>query len=346
MANEKLTTNLPPIPASQDASTTRWMQAASQLMRQIIQNGGGGLSVQDLIDSGMAKSDGKGGFYPVTPRPNLTVPPKMTGLTANGAFALVIMTWDEAPVSYSNYSHVEVWRSSVNDIGQASLIGTTVSLIYTDAIGTGADNYYWVRSVSTSDVRGDFSTSARGQTSLDVKYVMQMLTAIKWTPNTVYSPFQYVQPTIANGFTYLAVNGGTSGATEPVWNRVLGGSTTDNDITWKTRAVGQDVPFAIGSVNGKDSVVINQLYVEDASITNAKIGNLSADKIATGFLAADRIAASSITAEKLNVVSLSAVSATIGRFRSAPSGARTEISDSLIQIYDSTGQLRVRMGVW
>ena len=56
--------------------------------------------------------------------------------------------------------------------------------------------------------------------------------------------------------------------------------------------------------------------------------------------------ANSVSADKLNVNSLSAICATIGTLRTATSGARTEIKDNLICVYDSNNVLRVRMGVW
>ena len=56
--------------------------------------------------------------------------------------------------------------------------------------------------------------------------------------------------------------------------------------------------------------------------------------------------ANSVSADKLNVNSLSAICATIGTLRTATSGARTEIRDNLICVYDSNNVLRVRMGVW
>jgi hypothetical protein len=54
----------------------------------------------------------------------------------------------------------------------------------------------------------------------------------------------------------------------------------------------------------------------------------------------------SVSASKLNVSQLSAITATIGLLRTASSGARTEIEDNQIRVYDSAGTLRVRMGVW
>jgi hypothetical protein len=54
----------------------------------------------------------------------------------------------------------------------------------------------------------------------------------------------------------------------------------------------------------------------------------------------------SVTADRMNVGSLSAITATIGTFQSAPSGQRTMISDALIQVFDASNVLRVRLGIW
>ena len=53
-----------------------------------------------------------------------------------------------------------------------------------------------------------------------------------------------------------------------------------------------------------------------------------------------------VLADNIDVDSLSAVSATIGTLRTATTGARTEIKDNLIEVYDENDVLRVRMGVW
>lgn len=58
-----------------------------------------------------------------------------------------------------------------------------------------------------------------------------------------------------------------------------------------------------------------------------------------------RIVDGSVTAAKISVSSLSAISATIGTLRTAASGARVEIRDNIIEVYDAT-RLRVRMGIW
>lgn len=56
--------------------------------------------------------------------------------------------------------------------------------------------------------------------------------------------------------------------------------------------------------------------------------------------------ANSVSADKINVNSLSAICATIGTLRTATSGARLELRDNLLEVYDSNNVLRVKMGVW
>ena len=56
--------------------------------------------------------------------------------------------------------------------------------------------------------------------------------------------------------------------------------------------------------------------------------------------------AGEVTADKMAVGSLSAVSATIGRLRTKANGARTEISDNLIEVFDDNNLARVRIGVF
>ncbi|OXJ32678.1 hypothetical protein CFB82_20045 [Burkholderia sp. HI2714] len=53
-----------------------------------------------------------------------------------------------------------------------------------------------------------------------------------------------------------------------------------------------------------------------------------------------------ITPEGISTPSLSALSANIGLLRTATWGARTEISNNLIQTFDGNNVLRIRLGVW
>lgn len=85
----------------------------------------------------------------------------------------------------------------------------------------------------------------------------------------------------------LAGNAGTSGATEPDWATgltAIGDTIVDGTITWTAVEAGK-IPFYIDP--GTGLVVIDGAAMRDASIDNAKIGSLAADKI---FVASGTIA--------------------------------------------------------
>lgn len=69
-------------------------------------------------------------------------------------------------------------------------------------------------------------------------------------------------------------------------------------------------------------------------------------KIGNNIITKDMLQSKSITAEKMDVSSLSAITATIGTLRTKTSGARTEIKDNIVEVYDDNNVLRVRLGVW
>lgn len=75
--------------------------------------------------------------------------------------------------------------------------------------------------------------------------------------------------------------------------------------------------------------------------------NIITDKmIQAGAISADKLAAGSIDASRVRVDELSALSAKIGLLRTKDEGARVEISDNLIKVYDENNILRVKLGVW
>ena len=88
------------------------------------------------------------------------------------------------------------------------------------------------------------------------------------------------------------------------------------------------VDAAIGSAKIANAA-ITSAKILDASITNAKIGEA---------------AVSLAKIDRASITSLSAITATIGLLRTATSGARTEIRDNVIKVFDASGALRVQIG--
>lgn len=94
--------------------------------------------------------------------------------------------------------------------------------------------------------------------------------------------------------------------------------------------------------------VINQINLSPTTTTiNGKYLHVTGQTVFDNNVIVSRmLAAKAVTADKLAVTSLSAITANIGTLRTKTSGARTEIKDNLIQVFDSNNMLRVRMGVW
>ena len=143
------------------------------------------VTLRELINSGLAKSLSKKPFDPNgtgqdfipggEEEGDLTIPPAPTGLTASGVFTEIIVDWN--PAQYSNHAYTEVWRSRDDEIGTATLITTTSSFIITDAVGYDETYFYWVRFVSTSNVKGPFNQTngTKAETVENIGAVMQQL---------------------------------------------------------------------------------------------------------------------------------------------------------------------------
>jgi hypothetical protein len=105
------------------------------------------------------------------------------------------------------------------------------------------------------------------------------------------------------------------------------GSSPDSDSAGKMHPDVRYIrPVMIVNYNGQSGIT----YVDYMSIES--------------MAGADLIVDGAVTADKLNVNQLDAVSANIGTFQSAASGARLVIKDDTIEVYDDSNNLRVKIG--
>ena len=108
---------------------------------------------------------------------NVQQPPQPTGLSASGAFQNIILTWDLQ--SYIGHSHVQVFRHTSDSISDATMIAQVSGFtgVYSDAVGSNAAFYYWVRAVNIIDDIGPFnsSTGTLGTTQPDVELILDLL---------------------------------------------------------------------------------------------------------------------------------------------------------------------------
>lgn len=124
---------------------------------------------------------GAGGIYVPGKNPDLfpvgvyDKPHAPVNVQASGAFHTVLVDWNGP--TYRGHSHAEVWRAETDSLPAATLVGTTIANMFSDAIGKGAKFYYWVRFVNGKDDHGPFhgEHGAAAETSRDVQDILDEL---------------------------------------------------------------------------------------------------------------------------------------------------------------------------
>lgn len=112
------------------------------------------------------------GYNPAT---DYTTPPLPSTLRATGGFTNVYLEWDGAP--YKNNAYTEIWRSSVDNLGTAVMIGTTAASVYADPAKPDTTYYYWIRFVSSANIPGPYNQTSGtvATTAIDVSAALSAL---------------------------------------------------------------------------------------------------------------------------------------------------------------------------
>lgn len=107
----------------------------------------------------------------------INTPTAPTGFSVSGGYSSILLKWDFP--TYGGHAYTEVWRSSDNVLGNASLLVTTNSTSYGDFPGNSFSAYYWIRHVNraTPVVKGPYNDTGGqfGQTAIDVEFSIELL---------------------------------------------------------------------------------------------------------------------------------------------------------------------------
>jgi hypothetical protein len=139
------------------------LQPFLQATKTILDNlsGANGAEYAAVIQGDLAGAIRQSDYVPPTPDvvvdddtptgPGInTPPPKLTGLYAIGGFSYVFLAWDEVP--YGNSAYTVIYRNSVDDWETAEPIGTSRVLVYQDYNPNFQEWYYWITTVSVTDL--------------------------------------------------------------------------------------------------------------------------------------------------------------------------------------------------
>ncbi len=309
-------------------------------LRETFEDPNGLVTKTELLDTGAFKNSNAGNLQYVEPgeEQSYIAPPAPLNLVATGAMTSITLTW--SGINYnSGYSYTEIWRANSDNLGASVLIGTTTSGMFSDAVGSDASHYYWVRFVNVLDDKGPFNATSgvAGATAPDLAYVLsQLSSAYGATSDAPF--FQLDNPTTINGVTVAA---GTYIKEAKIHN----GEITNAKI---------------------GALAVDAAKIANATIVNAKIadGTIETAKIKDANITTAKIADANITNAKIaNTIESSSYSAGSAGWKIDKAGQmemnnatfrgtldvggsasnRMNISSTKIEIYNS-GTLRVKIG--
>lgn len=316
------------------------------------------LSAEDLAAAGVISLDGAGNISPASDY--FATPPPPTNVTANGAVQTILVTWGE-PL-YTGHAYAEVWSSSTNDLGTATLLGMAPGSLYLDSPGPSVTRYYWVRFVNNVNTAGAYNSvsGTAGVTSSDLSYTMDLLSdAYGGTSEAPF--FQLNTSQVIGGVTIPA---GTYMKQAFIYDgTITNAKIADLNADKINAGYLNAARIAAGSIDATilnvdaakiTSGFINTARIEDATITSAKIEDaaittakisdavITNAKIANGAITTAKIGDAAITAAKIQ--SLSLVGESNFEVKTAASGARMELTNKFLKVFDDTGTLRVHIG--
>lgn len=295
------------------------------------------LTADELATAGVISLDNSGNISPASAY--FGTPPAPTNVLANPAVNTVIITWD-SPL-YTGHAYAEVWSSNTDDIGTAVLLGLAPGSIYIDSPGPSTTTYYWVRFVNTIRTVGAYNSTngTVATTGSDLEYTMQLLSDT-YGGTSVAPFFQLNAPVVIDGVTIAAgtymkrafIFDGT------ITNAKIGSAAVDTakiaDAAISTAKI-NDAAITTAKIN---DAAITTAKINDAAITNAKIADVIQSASYTAGSAGWKIDKNG-QMEMNNATFRGTIDV-----KSSASGARTEITNSAIRVYDASNVVRVKIG--
>lgn len=263
---------------------------------------------------------------------DISAPNVPTNLSAEAGYKYITIDFD-LPTA-SDFNRVEIYESTSASFSAAVSIGfTSGNRFVRTGLGNNAERYYWVRSQDYSGNNSAFvgpvnaTTYLVEQTDLTQSLIDTIeaagVSAVNSLPATGDFDGQIVFLLTDNTLYRWDETGG-------VWSNELYTGIADGSVSETSIA--------------NDSISTPKLQTNSVTANQISAGAVTTDKLVANAVVANKIAAGAVTADKLNVSELSAITAQIGTFSSAASGARLVLQDDKILVYDSGGVVRVKIG--
>jgi len=311
----------------------RDLQMFIQRVREVMDGGGDDavVTVRQLIASGVAKGASGGGFASVDEPVNSPHPPR--NLSASGAMANIILSWD-AP-TYKGHAYTEIWAHASNVIGDAVLVGMTAGNSFAHNIGGTASRYYWARNVNQNGLASAYNATGglQAATSSSPNFLMEILAETYGTGSQ--APFfQIDTATTINGVSVAAGTYMKSAFIHDaaITNAKIGNAAVDSAKIANATIVAGDIANATITGAKIGSATITGANIASATITNANIQDATIDtaKIANAAISLAKIDTANIT--DLSSLAVDAGTITAGVLKSSDNKFVIDLTNKTISI--------------
>jgi hypothetical protein len=247
---------------------------------------------RDLVDIGVAElarptGADDGTLQAPTEEEDLgPAPVQPDGVAASGGFGRIVISWTSP--EYGTHAYTEVHRADHDNLGAAVLAGSSRGLSWTDgSLPQHATRYYWVRHVSSTGRKGPFSEAVSATTVYEPDQ-LHTATAEEIGSTDLYSALQGASRDVESA-QYLVrvghegVSAGFGIGVEGGKSRFIAladqfaiGNPGASDPTQK-----EAFPFIVSDADGDgdQEVLIDTAFIGEATITDAHIETLNANKI-------------------------------------------------------------------
>jgi len=242
------------------------------------------VSARQLIAAGIAEGVGNGGIK--APVSDVVDPPRApTGVSAAGALATIIVSWNSP--AYRGHAYSEIWAASRTQaqtdatppenpiIGQAELVGMTAGNNFSHNLGSGAQRWYWVRFVNRSGVAGPYNLTngTFGQTSQDPEYMLEVLTDAVTSSQLASTLLANINTTFSQASPPTQKADGTALVAGDLWYDTDDGNKLYryNGAQWvnaQDGGIAQAITAAGGAQGTADGKITT--YYQDASPSNSQ----------------------------------------------------------------------------
>ena len=281
----------------------------------------------------IAHNPAKGYGAPAELTYNIPIPKQPTKVKATANISGIGVTFEPIPVNCKGanvYIDDNVYYITTNAINVPLEAGVyAVQVAYVDMFGEGERS-----GAENVAVKDKIDKSLLDMESLGLEGIDKAVNDLKSEVGTV--------KTAVNGMDSKIIDLGNA------YQRTLSDyqNNVNSQITQISSGIELKVTEAMNSLDGAELVSRINLSPAGTRI-DGKILHVTGDALFDkNIITKGMIQAGAVTADKMQVDSLSTITATIGTLRTKTSGARVEISDDLIQVFDENNQLRVRIGIW